>query len=321
MRTVAEFAALAPSVHNTQPWRFVAGTQTLEVHLDPTRSLGFLDPAGRQLHVSCGAAIEFARLAIRSLRRSCIVRLLPDDSSATLLAKLVVGSTEELTAQEQRLIDAVARRYTDRGPYTDEPISPDVFQTLREAAAERQCWLRVIDQPDLRLSVIRLLAEAEEIEAGEPAYRDELARWRQSGTATDGVPLEDSALWAAQQRVSDMPLRDFTGNARHPRPGAGTPPSVERDTVVLLGTDRDDRLSWLQAGRGLADILLTLTDANLVSQPLGPVLDLPSTRAQLRHELGLVGHPQMLLRIGHGQRLPVARRRQVADIFTVAPVA
>ncbi|HVY08585.1 MAG TPA: nitroreductase family protein [Mycobacteriales bacterium] len=318
LRVVAEFASLAPSVHNTQPWRFVGDPGTLEVHLDPARLLAFLDPDGRQMRMSCGAAIEFARLAVRSLGRACTVRLLPDPSNPTVVGKLVIGETEPVTPNEQRMIDAVARRYTDRGPYTDEPVSPDVLQRLREAAGERRCWLRVIDQPDQRLSVIRLLANAESTESGEANYRDELAKWRRSAPAPDGVPVEAAALWDQQQRVSDVPLRDFGGDDRHPHPGAGLPPTVERDSVILIGTDRDDAMSWLQAGRAVADVLLVLTDADLVSQPLGPVLDLPTTRAQLRRELGLVGYPQLLLRVGHGQREPVTHRRTVDDVFTEA---
>ena len=317
MRTVSEFAALAPSVHNTQPWRFVATGHVLEVHLDPTRKLSFLDPDRRQMHVSCGAAVEFARLAIRSLGRSCVVRLQPADDAGTLVAKLVVGLQEPTTPSEQLMIDAVGRRYTDRGPYADEPVPPQVIQSLREAAAERHCWLRVIDQPDLRLSVVRLLETAETLEATEAEYRDELAAWRRSGPAEDGLGVDDYQSWVQQHRVSDVPLRDFGGDNRHPHPGPGQPPTVERDTIVLLGTDRDDATSWLQAGRALADVLLALTDADLVSQPLGPVLDLPTTRAQLRRELGLVGHPQMLLRVGRGQGAPVTHRRSSDEMFAV----
>ena len=315
MRVVAEFASLAPSVHNTQPWRFVARNQALEIHADPDRALHYLDQGHRQMYISCGAAAEFARLAIRSLSFACTVRLLPAGGEETLVATLIIGGPEATTPVEERLIDAVARRYTDRGPYTDEQVSRLAVQRMREAAAERHCWLRVLDRPDDRLSVIRLLSTAEAAEAEDAGYRDELADWRRSGPSADGVPAEAFADWEAG-RVNDVPLRDFSGAAVHPHPDSGVPPTVERDTIVLLGTDRDDQVSWLQAGRALADVLLTITDDDLVSQPLGPVLDVPFTRAQLRRDLGLVGYPQMLLRIGHGLRAPLTGRRSVDEVFT-----
>jgi hypothetical protein len=318
MLVALEFASLAPSVHNTQPWRFVAGEHAIEIHTDPQRQLDYLDPDGRQMYLSCGVAAEFARLAIRFLGLACNMRLLPDPSHPSLVAKLVIGFHEPITLAEQRLIQAIPRRYTDRGPYGDEPVSRLALQRMREAASDRHCWLRVIDNPDDRRAVIRLLESAEDAEASDAAYREEITRWQRSGPASDGVPADNAADWDAQRRVSDVPLRDFGGFGRHPHPGDGELPAVERDTIVLLGTDRDDRLSWLQAGRALADVLLTLTAEDLVSQPLGPVLDIPTMRAQLRREVGLVGHPQLLLRVGRGQRMPVTRRRPIADMLMAA---
>ncbi|HVX70631.1 MAG TPA: hypothetical protein VHA79_13180 [Mycobacteriales bacterium] len=315
LQVVAEFAALAPSVHNTQPWRFVSGPASLEIHIDADRGLDYLDPWHRQMLISCGAAAEFGRLGIRSLGVACIARLLPDPSHPTLVAKLISGAAEPLTPAEQRLIDAVPRRYTDRGPYTDEAVPNAMFQTMRETAGERNCWLRVVDRPEHRQALIQLLETAERIESDDPVYRTEIQRWQRHGAAHDGILVDDYADWASQHRMSDVPLRDFSGYGRHDRRGALDPRHVERDPVVVLGSDRDDPLSWLQSGRALADIVLVLTDANLVCQPLGPVLDVPTTREQLRHELGLIGYPQMLLRIGHGHRTPVAGRRAVEDVF------
>ncbi|HVT64187.1 MAG TPA: hypothetical protein VHD81_03475 [Mycobacteriales bacterium] len=318
LRAVAEFAALAPSVHNTQPWRFVETRHSLEIHLDAARGLDFLDPTRRQMFISCGAATEFARLGVRSLGKACTVRLMPDASEADLVARLVVGFPEPPTPAEQRMIDAVPRRYTDRGPYTDESVSGLQLSLIRDAAGERHCWLRVVEQSDDRLAVIRLLETAEAAEASDGGYRQEIAEWQRRERAHDGIPVDRGADWASQHRVSDVPLRDFNGCGAHPRPGALDPPQVERDTIVVLGTDRDDSLSWLRAGRALASVLLVLTDADLVSQPLGPALDLPFARAQLRRELGLLGYPQMMLRIGHGRRAPVTGRREVEEVFTAA---
>jgi hypothetical protein len=286
----------------------------LEIHADRERQLRYLDPDGRQLYLSCGAVSEFARLAIRSLGRSCTVRLLPAGGKDTKVATLTVGSPEPVTSSEQRLIDAVARRYTDRGPYTDQQVPAAVLRQIREAVSDRHCWLRLITQSKDRLSVIRLLSQAESAEAADAGYREELGQWRREGPSPDGVPLGTFASWEAS-RVSDVPLRDYFGGDSHPHPGRGTPPKVERDTLVLLGTDQDDPTSWLRAGRGLAELLLAITDAGLVSQPLGPVLDVPYFRGCLRQELGLVGHPQLLMRVGHGMRRPMTGRRAIGEVF------
>jgi hypothetical protein len=317
-RTIAAFAALAPSVHNTQPWRFVAIGPTIEVRAESGRQLDYLDATSRQLHISCGAAIEFARLAVRALGYDCVVRLAPrPDREPDLLATLTAGHRLPTSAGEQRLIEAIPRRYTDRGRYDDRPVPGDVLNRAREAAAERGCWLRLLDRPGDRVTVATLLADAEALEAADPRYRAELATWRHDRPASDGIPDDALPQWEPD-RVSDLPLRDFSGGDRHREPDASEPPHVERDTVVLLGSDDDSVVAWLRTGRALALVLLTLTAAGVVTQPLGPVTDVPSTRTRLQQELGLLGRPQLMLRAGFGHGEPTTRRRSVEELLTAA---
>ncbi len=97
---------------------------------------------------------------------------------------------------------------------------------------------------------------------------------------------------------------------------------MARPTVVLLGTDGDDRCSWLQAGRALGRLLLVATSAGVAASPLTQALDRPATRTRLRSWLSLVGHPQMLLRMGYPPETAtgaVSGRRPVADVLRFEP--
>jgi len=305
---IVECATLAPSVHNTQPWSFEQIGDTIEVIADRSRQLEFLDATGRQLHLSCGAAIEFAYLAARATGRVCDVDLLPEPGRRDLLARLRIGAASPPTQLETDLADAIPRRYTDRGPYSDEPVPPQALIDLQSRAAELGVWVRVLDQRTERTAVATVLSEAEAAEASDPRYARELEQWTSSEAGSSGVPLSAVPAWPAE-RVSDVPLRDFTGHDVHPRPGpAPTPPAVERDTLVLLGTAVDDPVSWLAAGRALGYLLLRATVDGMSAQPLGPAIDLPEARAALRRELGLVGHAQFLLRVGFGTGEPRTRR-------------
>jgi hypothetical protein len=318
LRLIVEYAGLAPSVHNTQPWRFVARGSTIEVHPDNSRRLDYLDPVGRQQAISCGAAIEFARLAIRALGHSCVVRLLPGGTAEIgPLATLTVGRTEPTTAEEQRLVDAIPRRRTDRSPYEDRAVPADVVRRLRDVVAARGCWARMLDRPGDRLIASRLLRVAEDIEAADPRYAMEIGSWTRTGPAPDGVPPAAVPRWS-RDRVSDIPLRDFTGHARRPHPGDDEPPPrVEHDAVVLIGTDDDSPLAWLRAGCAIGLAWLLLTAENVSLQPLGPVLDVTETRARLRRDLGLLGQPQLMFRIGYGTGSLAAGRRPVGETLEV----
>src|SRR5271169_4957780 len=84
-------AARAPSVQNTQPWRFRVSEYVIELYADPGRKLK-VDPAGREMLISCGAALYGLRLAVRSLGYLPVVELLPDPARLRLLARMSLGA-------------------------------------------------------------------------------------------------------------------------------------------------------------------------------------------------------------------------------------
>lgn len=316
IRFVVQTASRAPSVHNTQPWRFVATPNGLDVYGDESRWLQQIDPAQRQLHLSCGVAGEFARLAVRSLGRGCVVRNGPLPEESSVLLRLTVGEPQPQTATERRMLEAVGVRHTVRSPYDREPVSVGAFVALQRAATDYGCWLRRIENPGERGVLTVLLDRAEQLEMADPAYRAELARWRSPQvTPTEGIAQSASAGWEDDSLVSDLPLRDFSGVGSAPPDQSGPPPDVTHDTVVVLGTNTDTPQEWLRAGRALAAMLLTLTDDGLVAQPLGPVMDVGSTRDALRRELHVLGFPQLALRVGHGQSVPTSSRRPVEEVL------
>ena len=118
------------------------------------------------------------------------------------------------------------------------------------------------------MATVFLISRAEEMEQGDPAYLAELQRWlRTDPAAVDGVPVEAVPSGDPHARPSNWLIRDFVAGEReqHPFLADGDPdappPEVERPTVVLMGTEDDDRHAWLQAGRALGRLLLHATAA------------------------------------------------------------
>ncbi|MGA8681746.1 MAG: hypothetical protein WB592_14800, partial [Acidimicrobiales bacterium] len=164
LRTVVELATRAPSVHNTQPWRFAGRTapdgdvEGVDVFADRERSLEVIDPEGRDLHLSCGAAVEFARIGVRALGRSCSVHLLPEREQPDHLAWIEIGGGEPPTEEELRLHAAVPDRYTARERFDDTPVPQDVVARLEHAASELGAWLRVLGEKADEVTLAVLLA-------------------------------------------------------------------------------------------------------------------------------------------------------------------
>jgi nitroreductase len=326
VRTIVAAAVRAPSVHNTQPWKFAAGTNppdepgAIDVFGDRERLLGVIDPDGRELHISCGAAIELAHIRARSLGLSCAVHLLPEPANPDHFARIEIGAPEPATPREVVLGEAVASRYTERGRFEDRPVPAEVVEELRRVASSKGAWIRILDQPGDEVTTAVLLSHADDLERANPAYERELAAWTRAEerSADDGVPTSALPSTPASERGSSYRLREFdSAELNQDRPySREEPPTPEHPFVLLLGTPGDDPRSWLEAGSALARLLVTAAEEGIAASPMTQVLEIPATREMLARELGLVGHPQILLRLGYGHGHASSPRRPVDEVLT-----
>jgi nitroreductase len=317
IRAIVESATRAPSIHNTQPWRFVAHEDTIEVWTDPARGLKVLDPTGRGRHISCGAALLQARLAAAAAGYAATVTLLPDPAEPTHLADLALlpAQPDNAAGAERDLAAAIPTRHTSRERFSDEPIAADTVRELRQAAEAEGAWLRIIETPEDATTVAVLLAHADEMQAADPAYVQELRTWTQRGDTGDGIPSSAVPQTAPAERGSNYRLRDFVTDREPDATSPHEPPPVERPLIAVLGTTDDDVLAWIAAGQALGRLLLTATEHGVTASPLTQALEIPATRAELAHELGVIGHPQMLLRLGYGESGAPTPRRPLGDVL------
>jgi hypothetical protein len=319
---VVTAATRAPSIHNTQPWRFTGSVDRLEVHVDPERFLPILDPTHRQQVISCGVAVEFAAVALRAGGRDVEVDVAPEPGNPDHLATVRVLGDRPADEDDGVLAAAIPERHTTRAPFLPQEVPAGLIDRLQSEAGEYGVWVENVSREDAELVTVFLLNRAEEAEQGDPAYRAELEVWlRTDPDAVDGVPVSAVAGDDPTARPSNWLIRDFLVGSRVEQPAAvvrddDPPPAVERPAVLLMGTMGDDRAAWVQAGRALGRVLLRLTAAGLAASPLTQALDWPATRARLQAELSLVGHPQMLLRLGWPSApATTTGRRPVAEVL------
>lgn len=322
VRDIIDAAVRAPSAHNTQPWRFVAHDDVVELWADPSRALPVLDPRGRAAHLSCGAALLFARVDAASKNLPVQSALLPDPSKPDHLADLALGRGRVET-DLAALRPAIDTRHTDRGAFDEStPVPAELVRALADAVQSEGCWLRVVSNTSDSAAVAVLLARADDVQSADPDYRAELSAWTgRPDDSPDGIPSSAVPTVAPSERGSSYRLRDFDADrdAAGPR-WSGEPPRPEHPAVVVLGTADDDPAAWLRAGGALGRLLLTATASGLAASPMTQAMEVDDTRARLVHELGLVGHPQMVLRIGlrrpgDSSELGHSMRRPVDEIL------
>lgn len=314
LRRAAVRATSAPSVHNTQPWRLHLTGDELRLYADRSRQLHVLDPTSRQLVISCGCALFNARVALAASGVGAELQRFPDAQDADLLATMRVGDGASLEPPEIARLDAVLElRQTNRRQFSEEYVPDDLLETLEEASRLEEAQLVVIRDEDQRLAIARLSQQADAIENLNPAYRAELRAWTTDDpTRLDGVP-ELAVPHVDTGSGDEVPIRDFDTR------GTGGLPvqtrSSRRQCLLLICTQGDSAANWLRAGEALERVLLEITRYGFAASPLTQVTELPSSRTQLRHELGLGGYPHVLLRVGKAPATPASRRRRLVDVL------
>jgi nitroreductase len=305
-------AARAPSVQNTQPWRFRVSEYVIELHADPGRKLK-VDPAGRELLISCGAALFGLRLAVRSLGYLPVVELLPDPARMRLLARVTLGKVEPITARERQLLEALPHRHTHRGPWDPGPLPTGLLAALQHDALAEGAQLALVDRALAYQKLADLADAARRWQDRDPVAGKEMRRWSRSAAepAPDGVPAHAFPA-TSDQPPGRLPQRDFDlGRGLGLLPGGGPPPAA---TAVLLTTG-DGRADWLRAGQALHRLLAHAASrwvfASLHTQPL----EAAPTRALIRDRLALPGSPQILMQLGRAHTTHATARRPPADLI------
>jgi nitroreductase len=313
LEAAARAALRAPSVFNTQPWKWRIAGDTMELWAEPDRHLHATDPQGRLLLLSCGGALHHARTALAADGWAVTVDRLPDRNRADLLARLHLGAPVAPDPEAGLLAGAISRRHTDRRAFGDRPVSDATLTALRRIVESQGAYLHVV--PHDQVPMLGISSEqAADIESSDPQYRSELTKWTNRPAWTgDGVPPA-TAVEPALRRV---PVRNFAPQGAEVLP-AGDDHDKGAEYAILYGT-ADRRVDLLRGGEALSALLLKATADGLSTAPLSEAVEVAWPRHLLRELLSDIGEPYVVVRLGYlgsGEHLPATPRRTATDTIT-----
>ncbi|WP_432253841.1 Acg family FMN-binding oxidoreductase [Streptomyces sp. HNM1019] len=326
-------AVAAPSIHNTQPWRYRLDpdTVTLEVRAAPERALRFADPMGRALSVSAGAAVFNLRVAVAHFGWDPVVQLLPHRSQPDLLATVRLAAPSPAGRAGRHddghdhhdghdghdghnahddLYDVIWRRHSSRFPYSARRLPARVLGDLTEAARANGATLWLAD-PEQTSWLLQLTAEAERRTSGDPRRLAESRTWIRD-TGSYGIP---PAALGPRDAAGRLPMRDYLGPRPEGRRGEDRPtaPFEPQPTIAVLTTDQDRRTDWLRAGQALEHVLLLATSHAVRASLLHQALEWSDLRWSLSDAQPVPGHAQMLIRLGYGPVGPTTPRTEAPE--------
>ena len=316
-RFAVRYAILAPSSHNTQPWKFVILGEELLLMADRSRSLPVVDPFDRELVISCGAALFNLRVVFAHFGVPVEIATFPQAAEPDLLARLSFPGGGRVTAELSELFVSITARTTNRRVFVEEEPADDFLANLRAAAAAEGIDLRLLHSGAERTRVAGLVAEADHRQFGDARFRRELANWIHPSRSVDGMPAYASGLselTAVATPIVAMAIRTFDLGggvaAAHERLVQGSP------LLAVFSTHVDDNEAWLLTGQALERVLLLAAKSGYQASYLNQPIEVPDLRERLAAETRTGRFPQLLVRLGRGPMVPHAPRRPLEDVLS-----
>jgi nitroreductase len=288
----ATVAGYAPSIHNTQPWRWRIHGTTADLYADTSRQLRLADPDRRMLTISCGLALHHARVALADAGIAVQVDLLPTEGDLDHLARVAVTGRQPATPAAQALYETLLVRRTDRRPLLDEPIPAAVLHDVLSTA--RSFGIGTLPLTDRDVTALAGLTEKADRDVRmDAARRTELAAWADEDHRPPyaGIPLTNLPNRGAPTIV---PARDFGHIGTLPTAGGH---DTAATYAILYGPD-DSPGMWLRAGEALSAIWLAATERGIALLPLSAAVEYEATRRMLGQILAGVGYPAIAIRLG-----------------------
>jgi hypothetical protein len=307
LRDAAERAQRAPSILNTQPWRWRIRDEILSMYADRNRQVESIDPDGRLLMDRCGAALHHARVALAAAGHDIEVDRSPDPNDPDHLARLCVVGRHEPSKREVEILRDIRLRRTDRRPFAAIVAAPEpTITALRRAGEAEQASLYRV-RPDQLPFLAAAARDAASIQGGMTDYQADLARWTNRRSRGEGVPAET----VAAQVPREVPLRDFAPERETLLdPGWGDDRFAD---YLIVTTPADKPGDWLVAGEATSAIWLKATRESLVVSAMSDVVEVVAARAILRTLLDSSEYPQLVLGVGVNMQptpTPESPRRQ-----------
>jgi nitroreductase len=308
-----EVACRAPSLHNSQPWHWVATGTAVHLFAEPPRVLRSTDRSGREALISCGAALDHFRTAMAASGWNTKVDEFPNPNKREHLAWIDFTPLDYVARAWRDRADAILRRRTDRLPFR-APADWESFEPVLRSSFDAEMVALDVLADDARPE----LAEASRLTASlrryDDSYHHELQWWTAPFRHSEGIPPSELVSRSEADRVAVN--REFPASGSGDR-RASTGPDQAR--ILVLSTPEDTRADAFHTGQVLSQVLLECTMAGLATCPLTHITEVEESREIIADLIGRKAMPQVLIRVGMAPDIenvpPPTPRRPLSEVL------
>ncbi|QGY39191.1 hypothetical protein GM415_03310 [Pseudodesulfovibrio cashew] len=273
-------AIQAPSGDNIQPWHFKAQDRSIDLLMDLKVDDSFFDVQNVATAISAGCSVENAVIAAKACGLEPAVSMGPTPDNPSLAASILLKPVEKV--REDMLVDAIWRRHTNRKPFSKRQIPDGIFNRLATVADESGGHLSWINSAEKLKKLANAIFIADRIRMERQDLHEHLIKMlrftpEEAMRTRDGFPLKNleaglAGEWFLRLTKSWKVMR-VASMLGMSRVGAAVAAKGIRCSggAGLLAVPGMETKDFLQGGRALQRVWLTLTHYNLRMQPMTAV--------------------------------------------------
>mgnify|MGYP000294122482 CR=1 FL=1 len=307
-----EQATKAPSGHNTQPWLFKTGDQSIEIHPDFEKSLKIVDPDHRELFISLGCALENLCLAASAKGYNC-------EPSISEEGIITVHLTKNHASKERPLFQQIPVRQTNRGKYNGQMIDAETFEQLRNIECFPGTNFHFYKNGESGFNTIKdFVVRGNILQMQDKNFTDELISWmrlnkKQSLSTRDGLSY---AVFGAPSMPAFISRPIIRGALTPDKQNKGDIKKMQSSSHFVLFTTRSNsHQEWINLGRTLQQFLLQSTQWGIAHAYMNQPCELKELTEEMKTSLEMDNeHPAILLRAGYAEKAPYSLRKRVEEV-------
>jgi hypothetical protein len=297
IREVLEYARLAPSVHNTQPWRFIVDGDSISLAVARERLLGAGDPTSRESWISFGICLEAILQAAKGLGMTATVTEIQGAALSDHIATVKI--TPNTAEKQPEVLKALQDRHTHRERMNPVDIPAGLIENCQHAVdgLEGVNVFFMQDKPSID-RVADFTLKAMSLALSSPDFRDELYHfvhynWSPARTGMHGYTQGEGTVGSWFGKLSIKFGIGLQAKARHDQQRI-----KDASALVFIGTTGDVPSFWLRAGQGYLRVALEIAKSGLAQGTLAAPIEAASFHEDIEKMLGTSMRLQTMLRIG-----------------------